>query len=1302
MVKSAQKQSQSRPETSSHPGRLTQHTIGNQAGRALANPTTEDVRALPAAAATTRPAHDFGRVAVLSRAPGGLQSKLNVDTSVDGHKQEADRGPEQETRTFEPQVQRAGAGGKQSSAGGECRACVQKTPPVLQTKLTVSEPGDAYEQEADRIANQVLAAPARPAVGDMPPQIQRLAGPAGGQTDAAPAGVAETLAAPGRPLEPALRREMEQRFGHDFSRVRVHSGAAAEQSARRLNAHAYTVGANIVFGAGRFSPATREGRGLLAHELTHVVQQSSGNLFLGKKGPKDEPEQIVSHKIRIPPGTTSAAVFRRYAELKIFGRVLNLNWNAQGKLPEIYNDISKHIGKEVTFSVPASLIAAQAAGSAAEQAAAQATAVQDYAGLGDEELQGIDQEIDKRYYASTGEEPGTKIQPGETGKVAIWNSFRQQVLADKRRIEALPQDIKDVIFAGGPDAPTITPDNYTQILRIAEKLAKLPPEARQDYLARVNASTASLDRLESSIDSYVQFRGQREKEMESHETAAKPLFGVEDVYEHYRFYQLYLKNVDSDSLGPDASQEDVDVAMGLKQAHLDALMAALKLKGFDSIESFEASIEAYRVAFRTQAVNLALDVLSRYDHMLFEERKKLEQPGGAAAVAQGITGSKAPELYKESRRQKNIALTLQVFHEPEDTSWIEPTLDAEEAASNAHAQAEAEVVRGSGNDPLVSERGTDREKLAGLDTQGQQAYLFETLTKREADVRQARQEFKDDPDRVFKLPDLVVATKQMLGVESGNVYGKIIDNYIADERARHLLSAIAVGILAIALAFLVPGGGWVAAAAMVANAGISTYQAYTAYKEYEEQERDYNLHFLSEEPSLFWVGVAIGAAALDLGVVASVLVKESAAALKALKGPMLEFSKDSDLAKLVSKIEAAEGLRAELKAALAREAKASLAAGEMLKEVRGSLFMLAPGAEIALAVQGVRALYYAVRRGLNTLAKLRADAKFMEAIGDITRMTGAERAELEAAFDEVKQLVKVGSAKSMDETTLLGYIDRLAINRGKPGFQAKLLDEMKAWKPLTAEQQKALGAVAREKTVVTDLYQEKEALLREREELLPKQKNPETRTAENRERLQEINQRLGQLDPTFLSGTTVKKFVRVRNPDGEWVEKIVEVPVTRPPGEIERAENALAKAEKEAAQAEVTLYDRLRAAAPSEAAKERALKGVTTDQVGPLKTPPGPISVDHIVSVREISDMDGFAELPWKDQKAIVDMKENLIPMDRAANSSKSDRSWKSWPQASNYYERPTIDAMIKREADVRAAILAEIQKRLKPTTPTP
>jgi Domain of unknown function (DUF4157) len=77
----------------------------------------------------------------------------------------------------------------------------------------------------------------------------------------------------GQPLDPATRAFMEPRFGHDFSQVRVHTDARAAQSVRAVNAIAYTAGSNVVFGPGRYEPSSIQGRSLLAHELTHVLQQ---------------------------------------------------------------------------------------------------------------------------------------------------------------------------------------------------------------------------------------------------------------------------------------------------------------------------------------------------------------------------------------------------------------------------------------------------------------------------------------------------------------------------------------------------------------------------------------------------------------------------------------------------------------------------------------------------------------------------------------------------------------------------------------------------------------------------------------------------------------------------------------------------------------------------------------------------------------------------------------------------------------------------------------------------------------------
>jgi len=93
---------------------------------------------------------------------------------------------------------------------------------------------------------------------------------------AAPAMVRDVLASPGSPLDASTRSAMEPRFGQDFSRVRVHTDERAAKSVRAVGASAYTAGNHLAFGAGKYSPATQGGQQLMAHELTHVVQQASG------------------------------------------------------------------------------------------------------------------------------------------------------------------------------------------------------------------------------------------------------------------------------------------------------------------------------------------------------------------------------------------------------------------------------------------------------------------------------------------------------------------------------------------------------------------------------------------------------------------------------------------------------------------------------------------------------------------------------------------------------------------------------------------------------------------------------------------------------------------------------------------------------------------------------------------------------------------------------------------------------------------------------------------------------------------
>jgi hypothetical protein len=100
--------------------------------------------------------------------------------------------------------------------------------------------------------------------------------------------VQDAMRAPSRPLDRDMRASMETRFAHDFSRVRVHTDDVASRSAHALHAHAYTFGNDVVFARGRFDPATEAGRRLIAHELTHVVEQASGPREVARQ-PADAP-----------------------------------------------------------------------------------------------------------------------------------------------------------------------------------------------------------------------------------------------------------------------------------------------------------------------------------------------------------------------------------------------------------------------------------------------------------------------------------------------------------------------------------------------------------------------------------------------------------------------------------------------------------------------------------------------------------------------------------------------------------------------------------------------------------------------------------------------------------------------------------------------------------------------------------------------------------------------------------------------------------------------------------------------------
>lgn len=158
---------------------------------------------------------------------------------------------------------------------------------VLQAKLKVGKPDDVCEQEADRVANQVSSASqckcTEHCLENENKLVQRtIEKPSDTESALIEDSFVQNLGS-GQPLDRATRNIFEPRLGHDFSQVRVHTDSKAIESARKLNAKAYTVGKNVVFGSGEYAPGESEGKRLLAHELVHVIQQKGASLMLQRQ-----------------------------------------------------------------------------------------------------------------------------------------------------------------------------------------------------------------------------------------------------------------------------------------------------------------------------------------------------------------------------------------------------------------------------------------------------------------------------------------------------------------------------------------------------------------------------------------------------------------------------------------------------------------------------------------------------------------------------------------------------------------------------------------------------------------------------------------------------------------------------------------------------------------------------------------------------------------------------------------------------------------------------------------------------------
>ncbi|GGQ66954.1 hypothetical protein [Kitasatospora griseola] len=880
--------------------------------------------------------------------------------------------------------------------------------------------------------------------------------------------------------------------------------------------------------------------------------------------------------------------------------------------------------------------------------------------LPEAERERIEAETEERLRQAMGLPAGTKAGTGPEAAAR-----RRGVQADvveehlRREVADLPEDVRRALLVG--DRPLSVPD-LTASVRLGRRLAAMTPEQRAAYLDTVTAEPGSWTELDASVDRFLADERARAAETARTAAAAAPLFGREELYLLWRT----SKNLDEQqSFGmaehpPPPSDEQLEAHRRLTEA-----LARCSL----TEEAFEASVNAYLGQFRAEAVRIALDILAHIDHQLQEERRRLRTPGYVETMVAAIARTSAPAEYTRA-----VHLEGEVEYNPALGDYVpKEGLNRIEAAE-LRARADRETAIASGHDLLVDPerlgRGTDRAKLSHLDADAARAYLLEVADRRQADGETVRQELAQDPERVFSQPGLVEATKRSLGVKDRTVYAWIVDDHIEGIARFHVFTEAAVVAITLLLAALVPVGGWVAAAAVLANLAITTAQAVRAIEEYQEASAEYDLRFIANEPSLLWVALAVASVALELHVSAVALLKRGANAkgLFSLRNELHEFGEAKDAATataryrdLLTKIDEVEGLEPRLAEVL----KARAAAEQGLKRVLGEFAGRLHGGFLVDPTGPMEAMYYLAKKHVATVEALRGEARIAELLGDITRLSPAEQEAITTAYARVKEIVKIAEERGIDDAVAMRYVDRLAAERSAAVFE-EIVAELHAWRPPTPEQLRAGKALAEASERLRALYAERDALLRE---LRARPKTPTG--ARDDARIAEIEAELDKLSGEFV---TRPGGVRER---------------VAGKGEIAEAHRAMAQAEEVVIALRVDPLVRMRQVFNASRERAEVVASGEVDQVGTLGVSSGRLEVDHVVSLSRITRMEGFELLTAAEQNSLAVRRKNLRLMDASANASKGEHTFATWPNARYYYPDA---ADLARSQALEAELIEEMQ----------
>lgn len=846
---------------------------------------------------------------------------------------------------------------------------------------------DAHEREADAVADRVLSAPQ---IGFVQAKRVESGGPSPGPVSPA---VQATLSQSGQRLDAGTRGYMESRFGHDFGDVRVLTGATAHAAARSVGARAFTVGSRIAFREGAYAPSTGPGRQLLAHELTHVLQQRSGPHRLQRKGEgEEEAEQGVlfwfSVKVDRVLGPAELMVelikqYRRVDEATAKQIIKDENWHAVDPAnPDQATQEDVDRGHKLIHVRDYTLRGA----SKKERDERKAF----LGGLSQAEQAAITRETDRQFWERTQYRPGEGLgnSPEDKQMAQYWLLLRDELIRQRKAIEDLPEEIKKFLFK--QTGRKMQPGDFATILRLADKLMQLTPAERQSYLDKTTGRTEDPAVFEAALDRYMGELIERREASEERERTKASLLGLDDVYRQYRDYMSMLKTsagLASPGMAPGAG---LGTSLGMQPTlnkMREELTANLQRHGYNSISDFEAAIKAFEAAFQAETVLIAQDMMDRYDHILVQQEERYRKSGEVQKLHKSLGGARGH--YEEAHRIREEHASM--------------PMTPEEMADQAYWSGEfwremGEGARGvsalGGEHPLLKNTDVPAEELA-LAGEGDVGDVIQGYIKdRRKDIQKTRENLRDKPAMIWHLDKLLERSMVDQDIQPNSLYHLIIQDHIRDQSIERALIGLAIAVIAIAAGLVSAGTGTVAVLGAASAFGLGAYQAWEEYRRYEEMSAAHGAQLLSEDPSFAWVIVAVVGAGLDLAAVG--------VALKTIKPAVEAFNKTGDVVALEKELRLL-AIDEELTKNVVRAARAEAEATEAWKLARAQNAFYAAIDPIVtpVLILGVRfayPMYLSVRRGIISLERFLLTREAVSLIGDYRKLSPEALAKVRAAY----------------------------------------------------------------------------------------------------------------------------------------------------------------------------------------------------------------------------------------------------------------------------------------------------------------